>query len=69
MAACVAEAEDMKITSAKAKWQGGIQTASTSARRKPASALHVNHLRCGYLVAPRLSWTIESNRRGARQPA
>jgi len=43
----------------------------------PASALRANHLRCEYLVtplgidecAPRLSWTIESNRRGARQVA
>lgn len=38
---------------------------------------HVSHLRCEYLVnphgiderAPRLSWTIESNRRGAKQIA
>jgi len=40
-------------------------------------ALRVSHLRCEYLVAPlgiddcapRLSWVIESNRRGARQVA
>lgn len=42
-----------------------------------ASDLRVSHLRCEYLVAPlgidepapRLSWEIESNRRGARQVA
>jgi len=42
-----------------------------------ASDLRVAHLRCEYLVAPlgidevapRLSWAIESNRRGARQAA
>ncbi len=43
----------------------------------PASALRVSHLRCEYLVAPpgldertpRLSWTIESDRRSASQTA
>jgi alpha-L-rhamnosidase len=43
----------------------------------PAPALRVSGLRCEYLVAPlgidecapRLSWVIESNRRGARQVA
>jgi alpha-L-rhamnosidase len=43
----------------------------------PASALRISHLRCEYLVAPlglderapRLSWAIESDRRGASQTA
>ncbi|HKW30837.1 MAG TPA: family 78 glycoside hydrolase catalytic domain [Verrucomicrobiae bacterium] len=43
----------------------------------PLNHIRIAHLRCEYLVAPlgidecapRLSWTIESNRRGARQVA